>query len=266
MLINLFKNEQIVKNSNQLGHQIMTRGFQLDKQLTYLNEIKSDSDNFLKYREECFKTAETTRNYSNIISNNYDSHFNLELLGIAKYTRQYTVVVDLSESLDLILSILSNCELEAIRKLNNYTKVSKDILNFELEQSEKISITDIIDLDRNLSRWFNSLTYRKRGSICAVDLQDATYSILFSFYTELQNALEQTKDYIGTFLQKVGLPGSVYRSKSKAAIIVSSDVILDDDEPLLLGYNGKVSEVKCYCLKPFEYAERLGGGSIEYIR
>lgn len=265
MLINLFKNEQIIKNSNQLGHQIMTRGFQLDKKLAYLNDIKSESDVFQKYKERCFQTIKEERKYKNLLANNYDSHFQLELLGIAKYTRSHTVVIDLSESLDFLLSILSNCDPESIRKLNNYVKVSKDILNFDLDQSEQIPITDIIDLDRNLSRWFNELTYKKRGSLCTVDLQDAAYSILFSFYSELQSTLERTKDYIGTYLQKAGLPGSVYRSKSKTAIIVSSDIILDKDEVLQLGYNGFTTTVKYYCLKPFEYAERLGDDTIEYI-
>lgn len=266
MLINLFKSEQVIKNSNQLGKQIMTRGIQVEKNLKRLDEIVSDNPEFQRFKNECFSLEKTSRVYENILSNSYDSHFSLEMLGVAKYARQYTIVVDFSDALDFLLSVLSDSDPENIRKIINYDRISRNILRFELGECEDVSISELFNADRNLVRWLDELTYNQRESIRTVDLQDAAYSILFSFYTELQKTLEETKDYVGTYLQKIGLRKAVYRSKGKTAIVVSSDDPLEEGEPLELAYGERKITLPCYSFKPFEYAELLGGGSIEYIR
>lgn len=266
MLIDLFRNNEIDKKSNRTGNQIESRKFQLERSLAPLDEIESDLPEFKKYKEACYGWQGGKREYGDIIGNFYDPWYDLELLGVARYAKSYTVVVDFSECLDIILSVISGCDPQSIRKLKNYSQISKELLNFELTDSTQIPITDLIDLDKELTRWFNELIYAKRSYLCSADLQDAAYSVLFSFYSEILGTLEHMKDYVGTYLGDLGLPNTVYRSKSKSSILVSTDTRLEQESEIVLRYGEYTSTAKCYCFKPFEYAQLLGGGLIEHFR
>ena len=273
MLIDLFKEGWVKTNSNRLGNQVLTRAFNKIDTLEKLESMNYDNPNFIDYKLACRETVGTNRMPVKILDNTYDNLYELELLGIAD-SRPRVYVVDLSECLDMVLSILTGCPTEAVRRLPNYREVSKAIMNFDLESCNDLQVADIIGLDSSISTWFTTIIYDNRKDVCADNLnkQDVVYLILFEFYKQILKTVENMKNYVLTYCADFfsGANAAV-RSKSRTAVICATSYEDSEDEDVILQYrtpSGLVvtSKAKAYNLGKFEYAKRLGEGTIGRIR
>lgn len=252
LLINLFRDSDYIR----LGSQILVRKFQLDTKLDYLDEMDDGSDKFRKFKNECLKAARDDKYYTEIMGNHCDSKFPLELLGVGAYSKTYTVVVDFAKSLDLVLALLTGCDIKNIRTMENYKLISEQILSYNLkDNSENFSV--FLDLDTKLSQWiYNAIReVDKTRTSDNLDLEEAAQEFFAFFYSEISKQLEMVKDYVGANI-KTTCPSSnaVYRSKSFTKIIVSSDICIEGK--LKLVYKDLNYEVDVHSYKTFEYVER----------
>lgn len=267
MLIKCFEQITTQNEGHRKGKQIQSRAFILEGNLDFLNDYEFDTQEFKDFKERCYIAASMPeRKYNNILGS-CDSHYELEILGLGKYTKRYVIVIDFADCLDIILAKLTGCSIEAVRELDDYAKVSKDMLTFKLEDSETVPLSSIIGLDQKIKTWFTSLIYANRNSDDSNDLKDTVYNVLYEFYSCVVSTLEDIKDYVAGSLSIS--TNTVYRSKSYSSIILTSDSPFPDDcITIEIASKGKIykKDIKVYTLQKGEYAEKVGAGEIEYIR
>lgn len=177
-----------------------------------------------------------SRKYEEILGCKYDNYFLIEKLGLCKSTRKTIVEVDLTDSLDLVISALTGADPKNVRKMKNYHDVSKSLLTLDYKGFD-IPLDNFYNLDDNLDNYLN----------CVVS--DNAY---YTMKLILQNFLQKIQDiimYTGLFLQdKYQL---VLRSIGRARFILTTDLPIEDGSLEIVSPNGYSCEV------PFSTSPKL---------
>ena len=123
MQIDLFSDSMMTRTNNRSVKQIEKRSFSLDVTLatieTKFKELLPEEE-FALFRRSVYESINVKREYTGIGTNFCDNKLYLEYLGIGKYAKDYTVIVDLSNCLDYILHRLTGCDPNKIRNIENY--------------------------------------------------------------------------------------------------------------------------------------------------
>lgn len=251
MLVNLFSDSGVLSDFARCSKQIMKRQFSLVKDLEPVQEICSNKE----FVELINSLRDQKREYSQIGESFSDNLFPLELLGVGKDCREFTVVLDLSDSLDYVLHLLTHCEIANVRAMPNYSEVSKYIMNLEYEKLGNLKFGSILSLDDHLVKYAQSLF-----SIAAEhsDVEKAVLEeTVFLFYKNISEMASRVKEYCILYLKNQYEKGTVvYRSKSYSAVVATSTIPINLDLELhydnYSDYSIKVSSYKVY-----EYARQV---------
>lgn len=266
MLIKCFSDPRFVKEGNRKGEQMMQKHFTLSENLDFLSDIDYGTKEYKEFKERCYKASVLKKHKLKTAFPSCDALYELELLGIERYSKQYTIAIDFVDCLDFILAALTGCSIESVQALEDYKKVSRDMLTFRLEDSETVPLSSIVELDINIKLWFTGLIFENRSKDDSSDLKDTVYSVLYEFYSAVMGLLERIKNYVGGVLSDAD--GIVYRSKSYSSIILSADSPFPDEcITLEIEKDGKVyhKDVKVFTFTKGEYSRKVGAGEIEYI-
>lgn len=245
---------------------MMQKHFSLQENLDFLSDFDYDSAEYRDFKERCYKASVLTKHELKKAFPSCDILYELELLGVERYSKQFTIAIDFVNCLDLILAVLTGCSMESVQALDNYEKVSRDMLTFRLEDSETVPLSSIIELDPKIKIWFTALIYANRDKDDSMDLKDTVYNVLYEFYSAVMDLLEKIKNYVGGVLSDA--EGIVYRSKSYSSIILSADSPFPDEYITLeFEKDGKAyqKDVRVFTFTKGEYARKVGAGELEYI-
>ena len=132
---------------SRVSKQIETRDFKLAQDLTKIKEINPDI--FAKVEE----LSKASRQYELQAGGANDNLFLLEILGVGKYCKKYSVVLDMSDCLDYILHRLSGCSISSVRQLQDYDNISKNIIGLNFDELQNLTFSDLFALDDKLAKY-----------------------------------------------------------------------------------------------------------------
>lgn len=249
MRIDLFNDTLIVNSLEQQSKQVESRKFELQLSLDPVKELN----------ESIFNAASALstlpRAYVARGGGAEDNLFLLETLGVGKYCKKYTVILDFSLALDYVLHRLSGCSTDNVHKLPNYEFMSKCIMNLKFDKLSGCTFSSFFDLDDGLTRYLNSLLSKSASDYTEENtiIQD----FILQFYTAITKEVADIKDYCFAYLQRLHVGNFSYRSKSYAASVASSDTEFNEDIELISSehetYNIPIRSYLAY-----DYAKQVG--------
>ena len=249
MQIDLYNNASVMEKVSRVSKQIETRDFKLAQDLTKIKEINPDI--FAKVEE----LSKASRQYELQAGGANDNLFLLEILGVGKYCKKYSVVLDMSDCLDYILHRLSGCSISSVRQLQDYDNISKNIIGLNFDELQNLTFSDLFALDDKLAKYLSSLI--RSASEDYTDPNRIIQEFVLKFYTEVVSEVSSIKDYCMMFLQQLN-PGSfVYRSKSYTSSVATSDVAINE-QIVIKANNCDDYELVVRSYEMFEYA-KFGG-------
>ena len=262
MLIDLFSDSNIIGSINRVTRQIETRPFQFSDSIDF-GEANASQERIGRLIGYYYQMSGTLRSYSrlddgddNKSSNiSLDNMFIFEACGLEKGSADNTVVLDFSESLDYVLHILSNCDMENVRKLDNYSTVSRAIMNMDFDKLATVSLGSLMSLDEKLKKYCMGILHKATAEESNEDI--ILKKLLFTFFKDILSMTALIRDYCALTLRNDTERRYIYRSKSYAAAVLACNTVIDEDLLLKSGRYGDYSmHIKSY--KKFEYLEKGG--------
>lgn len=264
----MFKDADAMRDRNRICNQAFKKipvlTTSAEKIINELNSIQCVDEKFVAYKNQLISTLdrpkelisfETVDIEDNVTSKAVaDSHFNLETLGVCRYCDTYTVVIDLSNILDLVLHRITGCNPDKVSEMPNYEEFSKALLGFKETANPTLLFRDFITVDTEVSKWINDFIPKyNTDDVNQENAIEKTIMMLAEIQTQIIFTLNDFKFYIASHLSQYA--GVKIRSFDYDRIIVSHFKELDADCTLILdGYKRKIN-VKSY--KKFEYAHAL---------
>lgn len=84
-----------------------------------------------------------------------DSHIEIEKCGFHSCSGSAVVVIDLTNRLDIVLNVLCGADMQRVRSIPNYEKISRSILRCDLE--EDLTLKSLLCGDKRLELYLHSL-------------------------------------------------------------------------------------------------------------
>lgn len=209
MQINLFEDKEVLQNQVACLSKLKNRKCSANKKYirTQSEEVKMQ-----------FRYASTLNHASRYNRNEYENEFDsligLELSGLCSSLRRFATIIDFSNRLDLILSIMTGCIGASIRKMKNYQQVSEAITALNFSKLEGFEFSDLLGLSDRLDDYFVDLRANVTSNGQMID----------EFLKQVQETLYNLKIYCisavyGTY---------IVRSMGVNSIILSTEEILDE--------------------------------------
>ncbi len=255
MQVDLFNDDAVSMESFRLRKQMETRKFQLAYPIDgILGELPEYPDKLVRpVLEGLQRSVEAGRKYEFIDNAGCDNLWKLEALGLGRYTREYVIIIDFSDALDLLMELEFGCNRQECRSIRNYAEVSRSLLNFDFSgSSEKFGVLFFESemMTRAYLQLFEEIEENASMINCTQDEKMSHF--VYKFYSRILQRASDVKDYVVCDLQKQ-YPGSlIYRSKNYSSAIITSDIKLDDELVLHLR-NGEDYAVKIHNYKRYEW-------------
>lgn len=256
--IDLFKSRKYTAECLKNSKKVEIRKFSLEANLDHLDKEFPYTDKMVldDYKHHLLALAEKGRQYTYVGQCGSDNLYELETLGVGKYCKEYTVIIDFSNALDYILHRSFGCNLNDIHKIKQYMHVSQSMLNYDFSKTADMNFGILFDISPELNE--HLATYLKQAEESNIGVDARMPTVVYRFYTEILSNLSSVKDYVITYLHAKQPKGSfVYRSKNFSSVLASSDYPIE--ETLELVQDGfETYTVKAHSYRQFEYArERM---------
>lgn len=252
MLIDLFSSTELMTVYERVGNQTLSRGYKTDK--AYLKDAidKLRVSNITNKDEIIKRLCNPRREVINNLGVYSDSLAELECLGIAVYCREYTIVIDLADQLDLVLFVLCGCNIDNIRSIPNYVNISREILKFNKDKLSFNDILEIINIDNNIRGFFEDILFRITSKYYTKNVsKEFIYKkSVIEFLSEILKMSVKIQDYICADIIK--WYSAVYRSRSLAKSVLTCDIKVDS---ISISYNGLTRGITTMSLNRLEYLE-----------
>lgn len=266
MQVDLFK-QDLRNEANRQVRQVTTRGYKLDRQFKGFDGLQyyfSNQDSLNDYRAHLNVLLEQQRKYSYIGSAGCDNLYELETLGIASNSRGYVMILDFSDCLDYVLHRLYGCKIDDIRKIKDYSRVSRALLNFNFASLDhQATFDDLMSVSNELRGALAHLADEAEHKDLASN--DKAIWVIYRFYSEVLSHLSDVKYYVTmcicrNYLEMEGDKG-VIRSMSYSSVLATVpvqydkiitlhqlDTGIDSGKPKIEDY-----QVQARSYKPYEY-------------
>ena len=258
MQIDLYRNLEIRNDCEKNTKQIETRAFKAEKSIKLLDNLSDGSSEFNQLREKVACLYDQKREYSYVDCGACDNLFLLEALGVGRYCKRYTVLIDFSERLDYVLHRLSGCATASVRKIVGYTALSRAIMNLDFDVVRDTNFGVFLGLDDKLDHYLKVLLVQSEDKCTKeADIKD---DFAWRFFSSIVNEISYVKDYcILAIRSKQPDKSFIYRSKSYSSVIASSDFPVND-ELVLVEAEFEDCRVAACSYEIFQYA--LKGGLV----
>lgn len=216
--IALFRDERVSREIPKFIGRIKSRACSVDS--NYLHLIPNITNKDIR------SLVDKPKRYYNALGVEYDSHYLVEYYGLTPTSRNYSIEVDISNRLDLVLHQLCGCDINSVRAVPRYDIISKALLTLDVTNLD-ISLGELLGLDDKLDKYILSFADQGGMEFCMELLSSSI----------LTKAMDIAK-YIAFYLQ-VNLDGIVVRSLGKGKVLMSSytdigldsiDILLDDSK------------------------------------
>lgn len=257
------ENGAINAEFSKQSQQVLTRVFKPIRGVDCLKEFNCANRHFRNTAQE----AEFLyKNYEIICTTRYehltkisamDKMHTLELLGIGRYARTYTVLFDFKDELAFFLHLLSGCKMENIKSIKNYQQLSRSLLTYDQAALEQFNITTMMGLDSALDSFFvillGNVSCNQKHSFCT--MEDITNEFVYKFYITLMDCVSETRDYVAAYICNRSDGRVVYRSKGYSDAVLSSDAVFTEPVSVFRkGSQGESMVIHPQCYGIYQYA------------
>lgn len=261
MQISLFSASNVKHQYNRSAQYMIQRDFKLKYSLAPIMELQINSEEFEKFKSRISNLADKVRHYTRIGGICQDSHFELELLSVAEYSKEYTTVIDFSDCLDFMLACFVDCKQENIRKIDNYEQISNAIMNCNFRNAESIPLTELLLCDAKIAQRFDQINMESADILTDANHEYAMLSYINNFFNHLTKKIYELESYCATAIA-FDYDGAL-RSRSYGQIIVSCSKLLEDG--LVVDYTTECGNTismspKIKVFRRYEYANWAYGG------
>lgn len=259
--LDLFKSRRRKQDMSKCSGYLMRRGFNLDKDAD-LNKIYdlvncSNHDVVCEYVNYLKRLAEQPRQYEDIGDDLIrDNLYDLEVLGVGEYAKQYQIVLSFEDCLDYFLHVVSGCNQEVVRSIPHYHEISMAMLGLkEINSEYDVTFDSLFGIDKKLDEYFISV----QKSLCeqAQEVGEALIDRLaFEIVRPMLSEIHGIQNYlISCISASRGLyeDHAVCRSRDFATLVLTSDVPITEDLILNYGDCGSFT-LKPKCYEKYEYA------------
>ena len=245
------------------SQQVLTRVFKPVRNVDCLRGLHYESRHFKNTVQEADFLY---KNYEIICTTRYehltrlaamDKMHTLELLGVGRYAKPYTVQLDFKDELAYFLHLLSGCKVENIRTIENYKQLSRSLLTYDQAALERFNITALMGIDPALDSFFvvllGDVSCNRKHAIWT--MEDVTNEFVYKFYITLMDCVSETRDYVAVYMCSRSNGQMVYRSKSYSDAILSSNDAFT--EPVIVSRRGIGQEsmiIHPPCSELYQYA------------
>lgn len=155
---------------------------------------------FLKEFKEQINKLITENIYSRTVNNVgpyiKDYFFELDAMGVEKYSNDYIVVISTCDSLDLVLNRLCGADMNKIRNIDNYQLLSRALITGDLNLLSNIELKSLLNIDENLDSFLISRYSASR------DKFEFIRSLSVLIVNEAQYILDETMKKFRTFYEE----------------------------------------------------------------
>lgn len=257
--IDLFKDTTCTSEAARQGAQIFSRVFKLEYSLDPIDQIESSIPAFQEYRRRLHQLLDSSKETIEVAGLKADSYAELEMIGVGRYSKEYTVIVDFGDKLDFVLAELSGCDSVMVRNMPDYDKISNAFLNYKFEDVANLSFGVFMDLDPELDAYMDSLIAVSSNLNKKVKTTAAVSSyVLLLFYKKITEYVQRIQNYTARAIKQCATPVDiVYRSKTFSKIILSASKPITE-KIVLKGTNAE-TVLDSHSYRRYEYAKILGG-------
>ncbi len=174
------------------------------------------------------------RIYKSILGIKCDTAFDIEMLGIERYSKKHTVLFSLQDSLDYILYTLCGVDPKKVRAIPHYQRISRGILNVDVDLLGSRSFGDLIGIDPDLDNYIAGINRR------SLDYADFVTNF-FTALTECCNGLLHSLAMKYKCYYKEQGISLVLKSKNISSVVFSSEIPVNDEMQLLDNYFIKIN-------------------------
>jgi len=250
----------LAKRTHRQIKQITTRKYQVAKGYRDLDGMRryfASEGQFRAYQKNIQSLIHAGRHYDHIADAMCDSLFDVEVLGISNNGQAYMMVADYGDCLDYILHRLCGCKLRDIRKIEDYSLISRAILGNDLRDAGDIPLSRLLFASSELKQYFAALTDKGADSFSGHD--DQVSWVAYKFYSEVLSLLGFIKFYTtvvvcNSFLGTFGRKG-IIRSTSYSKIAATVSGIFDEVVTIHDLDNPNIEDYKVVyrTFRPYEY-------------
>lgn len=156
MSILLYSDNKINSIANRCMGQWESMKFSLGDNVS-IDTLRSIINVCPDYKEsKIIEKIKTPRKMINYFGCTIDSHFLFELFGVSKRSNEYIYSIDILDRLDIVLATLTGASTENVRKLDDYLKISRNLLSMNLSKVN-ITLLDLARLDDNIAKYIEGL-------------------------------------------------------------------------------------------------------------
>lgn len=261
MVIDLFSNIKLTKDFTRADNYVNQRKFILDDSVDAIKshfEIECKNKAFLDFKNEVYAALMSQRYYSHLGKSYCDNLFTLELLGVEKNSKKYVILLDFSDCLDYIIHLLTNCSIDNIRNIPNYSIISRAFLNNDFTELGDTTWDVLMNKDPILDKYLENLYWElSDGCEDAVKTDELLLrKFIFHFHSRLLEQVKVVKAYIMAYLRTIDST-FLYKSNSYAASIGTSSNYLEDTELLLKNNGSPDYKINLQIFQRFGYLEKL---------
>jgi hypothetical protein len=252
LLVNLYSESKLIREGSKTLGSLRKKGCEVIDDLSgYESQVACTVDEDYHIRS-VLTAKDSEREYSEFMGKISDSHLEIEKLGVCRYAKEYTTIISLEDSLDYILHRKCGADLQAVRSIEGYDVLSRNLLKFNFDGLLGFTVDSLCGVDPKLDAFIASLVK---------DTPEHTDGVENEFLLEFVKSviLESCSiiEYVGLYYNSVQSKGtSVIRGKSFCSFVLTTAERQDGEIVIVSeGYSNYKLKVRSFAKK--EYAQNL---------
>lgn len=210
MLVDLFSDTSVTKFANKQRGYIKNRDISIgrdgyNKLLQYADQDTELLHELMLFKE-CAHGSNTVKHDKKFVSIagfvSSDRFWKIELTGIPEFSKDYSIMIDLSDNLAEILSLLCGCDPTAVRRIPNYHDISNAIMNNNFDAAGSSNFGVFYDVDLNLNAYLAKTLYKSGEQFSELqDIERIVNHFIFTIMMDVLCKAEQVKTYIAAAIK-----------------------------------------------------------------
>ena len=225
-------------------------------QILFLKRFREQIDVLIKY-------SGLTRTISNIGPYNFDSFFELDAMGIERYSNKYSLVASTCDSLDLALNQICGADIESVRSIPDYQAISRALITGDQELMGHVNISSLLNVDSNLD------SYLVSRFVMAKNQQEFIQKLAINVASKAQSILDEIMQRFRTYYSRTYNDSIVLRSMSSSRLVCGLENEINYEVEVIENYYLKVKAIKPFTAIDYtheSFCTYEGGSENDVIR
>lgn len=256
MKIKLFSEDGVLSEYIRMNSYVRQRKFTLGVEEDLLKErLKVIPPKFNSFKEKILSEITAKKVYCNYCGSvGIDNKFELELLGCEKYSKKFIYLLDLSNSFDLVMHLLTGCSVSAVRGIPDYSRVSKSFLLCDEETVVDVDFSSLFGLDSKIEEYFSKLYDKVKLMYSGLSCDELLERFVVVFHNDVLNLVDSIIAYIMCYLSR---EDSDFVFKSKRLSLAVGTSTSNGINDLLVELDGVQYPVALKIYEKLGYLEEL---------